>query len=129
MSFSSRLKQLRSEHHVSQAALAKLLGVTQQAVGKWEVDKSTPDYETLGNIAKHFQVSADYLIGLTDSPHGNFPSTTKPKTPVHTQREQNLLGIYRVLDEFGRQSVDITAKHEYSRVKATTKNKTEDAAM
>ncbi len=64
--FSIRLKQLRKLHKVTQTALAELLCVSQQAVGKWEKQLSTPDPITLAKIAAHFDVSADYLLGIED---------------------------------------------------------------
>ena len=47
MSFSELLKQCRKKQGVSQAELASRLGVTQQAVGKWESGKSSPDPSTV----------------------------------------------------------------------------------
>ena len=64
---STRLKELRATKQISQAELSNILGVTQQAVGKWERDKTTPDYETLKKIASFFNVSTDYLLG-NDAP-------------------------------------------------------------
>ena len=46
MSFSELLKQCRKQKGISQAELASKLGVTQQAVGKWESGKSSPDPAT-----------------------------------------------------------------------------------
>jgi transcriptional regulator with XRE-family HTH domain len=60
---STRLKELRATKQISQADLSNILGVTQQAVGKWERDKTTPDYETLKKIASFFGVTTDYLLG------------------------------------------------------------------
>lgn len=60
--FSSTLKYNRKQHDYSQAQLAKLLGVTQQAVGLWEQGKVMPDISTLIEIAKLFNVSIDHLL-------------------------------------------------------------------
>ena len=61
---SEKLKHLRSlKDNMSQAELAEFLGVTQQAVGKWERDKTTPDYDTLKKLASFFNVTTDYLLG------------------------------------------------------------------
>lgn len=57
--FSEKLKALRKD--MSQAKLAKELGVTQQAVGRWEKDLNMPDLETLVKIANYFHVTVDYL--------------------------------------------------------------------
>lgn len=62
--FSQQIKKLRKEHGLSQSRLAKELRVTQQAVGKWETGKSTPDSDTLRIIAEYFKTSVDFLLGV-----------------------------------------------------------------
>lgn len=66
--FVERLKLLRGKKGDSQAALAKHMGVTQQAIAKWETDKATPDPDTLIKLSQYFGVTVDYLIGRTDYP-------------------------------------------------------------
>lgn len=62
--FAEKLKELREIKGIgSQAELAGILGVTQQAVGLWERNKNMPDYETLKKIAVLFDVTTDYLLG------------------------------------------------------------------
>ena len=68
MLLSQRLKELRAAKGLSQAALADILGRTQQAIGKWEVGRSEPDGATLLKLAAYFNVTTDYLLGLTDTP-------------------------------------------------------------
>ena len=63
-----RLKKLRNLSGERQADLAAKLGVTQQAVGKWESGKSSPDPSTVARIAELLNTTADYLLGLTDEP-------------------------------------------------------------
>ncbi len=63
--FVKTLKKLRNENKVSQSELAKHLLVSQQAVAKWETERSTPDPEMLRKIAAFFNVSVDYLLGNT----------------------------------------------------------------
>ena len=60
--FSSKLRELRAKKGLSQAELAKRLGVTQQAVGRWERDKNLPDNDVLKKISVMFNVSIDYLL-------------------------------------------------------------------
>lgn len=64
MSFQERLKELRTEKGLSQTALAKELNVSQRSISSWETGFRQPDYETLIMIAKYFDVSTDYLLGL-----------------------------------------------------------------
>lgn len=58
-----RLKSLRTEYNLKQGDFAELLGTSQQMVSAWESGKSSPDYQTLENIADYFCVSVDYLLG------------------------------------------------------------------
>ena len=62
--FSERLKALRKEKGFSQGALSALLGVTQQAVGKWETGRSTPDPKTVARLAELLDTTTDYLLGV-----------------------------------------------------------------
>lgn len=63
--FSSQLQQLRKERGVTQETLAEHLGVSPQAVSKWE-NGSFPDGDLLPRIADFFGVSIDYLYGRAD---------------------------------------------------------------
>lgn len=114
MSFSSRLKSLRSNRHLSQAALAEILGVTQQAVGKWEVDKATPDYGTLCNISKFFQVSTDYLLGRANAPSAS-PEPPASSAPPLTPQDKELLCKYHTLTQPSREAVDAVINTYYDR--------------
>lgn len=60
--FSSQLQKLRKEHNVTQETLALHLGVSPQAVSKWE-NGSYPDGDLLPRIADFFGVSIDHLYG------------------------------------------------------------------
>ena len=62
MSFSSALQSLRKEAKVTQEELAQNLGVSAQAVSKWE-NGSFPEGDLIPRIADYFHVSIDYLYG------------------------------------------------------------------
>ena len=66
--FSERLKALRKERKLSQAALSVQLGVTQQAVGKWETGRSTPDPATVARLAALLGTTTDSLLGVSPPP-------------------------------------------------------------
>ena len=61
--FAERLKDLRNERGISQAQLAKTLGVSFGIVCYWETDRSEPTAPNLVKIADYFGVSVDYLLG------------------------------------------------------------------
>ena len=64
--FKERLKQLRLERQLSQSELAKNLGVSQRSISSWETGFRQPDFDTLERIARFFEVTQDYLLGLAD---------------------------------------------------------------
>ena len=65
--FYKKLKELRKEYKISQRTLADMLGITQQAVAKWETGRSTPDTDTLQKLSSIFKVSIDNLLGVEKS--------------------------------------------------------------
>ena len=64
--FSERLLQLRTDAGLKQLDLAKILNTTQRRISYFETGKIEPDLVTLCAIAKFFDVSTDYLLGLED---------------------------------------------------------------
>ena len=64
MSFGIILKELRKERKMTQTELASHLCTTQDSISLWELGKSYPDIPTLIKIAKFFDVTTDYLLGL-----------------------------------------------------------------
>lgn len=64
MEFGKILKELRKERKLTQTELANFLCTTQDSVSLWELGKSLPDIPTLIKIAKFFEVSTDYMLGL-----------------------------------------------------------------
>ena len=63
--FGQRLKELRKAAGYSQTRLAEFLGISQQAVGKWETGRATPDPSTIATIARLLGVSADTMLGTS----------------------------------------------------------------
>lgn len=59
----TKLADLRKRHGYSQEALAEKMGVSRQAISKWERGESTPDTDTLIELAKLYGVSLDELVG------------------------------------------------------------------
>ena len=66
--FAFRLRKLRKGRRESQNDLAELLEVSQNQVSEMENAKKTTTFEKLVKICEHYNVSADYLLGLTDDP-------------------------------------------------------------
>ncbi len=61
--FAERLLELRKDKGISQATLAKAIGVSFSVVCYWETDRSEPTAPNLVLLADYFNVSVDYLLG------------------------------------------------------------------
>ena len=61
-----RLKELRTENRLSQQEFGALLSVSQDTISLWENGKSCPSVQHIIIISKTFNVSSDYLLGLSD---------------------------------------------------------------
>lgn len=62
-----RLSEVRRDYGENQSELAEYLCVSLSTIRSWEQDKSAPSHEALVAICKRYHVSADYLLGLTDT--------------------------------------------------------------
>ena len=74
----SRLLKLRNSIGLSQAKLAKTLGISQAALNRYEHDQAVISDRVLLLYADYFDVSVDYLCGRTDKPEGRLFSD-RPK--------------------------------------------------
>lgn len=77
MSMGVRLAQARRCQNLTQEQLAEKLGVTRQAVSRWESDTAYPETDKIVRMAALFGVSCDYLLGV-----GELPAGDKPPSPV-----------------------------------------------
>ena len=80
--FAERLKQARKAKKISQAEVSRRLGVTQQAVGKWETGRSTPDPGTIARLAEILDTTAAALLGLHGAVGTAFSRYTECLIPV-----------------------------------------------
>ena len=62
MSIGKRINEYRRQRNITQEQLAEAMGVTSQAVSKWENDISCPDISVLPQLADYFGVNLDVLI-------------------------------------------------------------------
>ncbi|MBQ8382270.1 MAG: helix-turn-helix transcriptional regulator [Clostridia bacterium] len=82
------IKNLRMQNKTTQDQLATFLGVTPQAISRWESGAGYPDIELLPTIAAFFSVSTDELLGV------NLPAREKRRAEVYA--EMTRLGDYFV---------------------------------
>ena len=67
MKFNTRLKQLRQRNRLTQSELAEILGLKPTAISNYESCRNEPSLEKLVSLAKYFDVSCDYLLGLSEA--------------------------------------------------------------
>ncbi len=75
----NRLVALRKERGFSQEELASKIGVSRQAVSKWERAEASPDTDNLILLARLYQVSLDELLAISD-----IPAQPAPDAPIKT---------------------------------------------
>ena len=66
LKFGNNLKVLRTENKLSQASLAKAVGVTQQCISEWEKGNMEPTLSNLWALSEIFGVTIDELVGKSD---------------------------------------------------------------
>ena len=68
MNYYSRLKDLREDHDLTQTDIANLLKTTRQQVSKWENGSQMMGVDKYVVLARYYNISVDYLLGLIDTP-------------------------------------------------------------
>ena len=76
----NRLLQYRKQAGLSQEELAEKIGVSRQAVSKWERSEASPDTDNLVMLAEIYGVSLDEMLGLK-------PSAEEPEEEVSAEEE------------------------------------------
>ena len=97
MTLAEKIYQARKKAGLSQEALADALGVTRQAVSKWETGKSVPDTENIRRMALILAVSADYFLGDTakipaDNPSGAVPPEKPDRATISLPTDASTTG-------------------------------------
>lgn len=86
-----RLKELREEQRLNQEGLALKLNLSQSTISAYEIGDRVPDLDTLIAIANIFDVSLDYLVGLSDLKQQIRQSDLSPTEleHLHTYRQMS----------------------------------------
>ncbi len=97
MMISNRIQTLREQNGMTQAALAKQLGITRSSVNAWEMGISVPSTQYIVELALIFHVSTDYLLGVERS------STLD----ISGLREDDVHLLYNVVEHLKRKNLEI----------------------
>ena len=96
MNLADRIQYLRKQKGYSQEDLADRVGVSRQAVSKWESEQSTPDLEKVIVMSELFEVTTDYLLkGIEPLPKNVKQPKKKPNASIFSVAGTalNLIGI------------------------------------
>ena len=93
MALSEKLYELRKKCALSQEQLAEQLGVSRQAISKWESGKAVPETDTLITISKYFGVSLDYLVKEETSISEDVVNSKIHQFKAASRPEKRILGI------------------------------------
>lgn len=91
MTIADRIQSLRKTKGISQEELADQIGVSRQAISKWESDQSCPEIDKIILLSDYFGVTTDYLLkGIeTESDAGD-----KPDVPEESREGAKITKIY-----------------------------------
>ena len=98
----SRIKQLRENRGLIQEILASELGITQQMLSKYERDVLCIKVDVLKRIAEYFNVTTDYLLGVSEVKR-DLQGQMKMNKTLDTYYD--LIEIYKDLDEYDQKMV------------------------
>ena len=68
MNIANRIQKLRKQKGISQEQLADVVGVSRQAVSKWESDQNVPDVDKIIALSEYFDVTTDYILKGIEKP-------------------------------------------------------------
>lgn len=111
MRFGERLIELRKSKSYTRESLAEKLGISKYTLRNYELSVNEPGSSFLKQVSDFFDVSIDYLMGMTDEKEKIRPYNLKASE--YTQIEK-----YRILDPHGKDMVDTVLSKEHDRCKA-----------
>ena len=98
----SRIKNLREKRGIIQEILAAELGITQQMLSKYEKDVTVIKVDILKRLAEYFNVTTDYLLGMSDVKRD---LTGQIKLNETLDEYYDLIEVYRRMDGYDREMV------------------------
>lgn len=98
----SRIKSLREKRGLIQEILAVELGITQQTLSKYERDIAFIKVDVLKKLAEYFDVTTDYLLGLSDIKRD---LSGQLKVNETLDEYYDLIEVYKKLDRYDQELI------------------------
>ena len=93
--FGNRLRELRKNKNISQEELGEFCGVAKNTISNWENNVNKPDIDLIAKLAKYFNVTTDYLLGLNQDDLDKIE-----RLKIACQEAGLMTGQYFTLEEF-----------------------------
>ncbi|MFQ8655480.1 MAG: helix-turn-helix domain-containing protein [Mediterraneibacter gnavus] len=98
----SRIKTLREKRGIIQEILAAELGITQQMLSKYEKDVTVIKVDILKRLAEYFNVTTDYLLGVSDVKRD---LTGQIKLNETLDEYYDMIEVYKKLNQYDQELV------------------------
>lgn len=101
----NRIRLLRKLSKMTQGDLADRIDVTQSTIANWESGFRTPDVDAVVELSKVFNVSTDFLLGISDDPNEKRPAASSDSG----LREQAITSLVSLTDSEFQRVLDFVA--------------------
>ena len=98
----NRIKNLRERRGIIQEILAAELGITQQMLSKYEKDVTVIKVDILKRLAEYFNVTTDYLLGISDVKRD---LTGQIRLNETLDEYYDMVEVYKTLDQYDQELV------------------------
>lgn len=112
MNVGERIVDLRSENGMTRVQLAEKLGIPMTTLRNYEIGTREPGHKFILDVAHVFNVTTDYLLGMTDEPKRNIAA----QNLSISKAEMEGIKKYRALDEHGKELVELVLEKEFCRL-------------
>lgn len=99
MTIGERIRKLRKEKGLTQEAISSVLGVSRQAIAKWESDQSSPSTENLIKLANLFDISLEDLVDLKEYQTPALEEYARRKIEEEKKKEERKVFMIQVVKE------------------------------
>lgn len=120
------MKKLREDRGLSQASVCRALDIDQSTLANYENNRRVPKSDILVAVANYFNVSTDYLLGLTSNPFSQSEKVPKDLNKFLQQSEIIFDGNAYNLDDEERAMVMQSLKVAFYAAKKANKRKKDD---
>ena len=112
MTIGERIARIRKENNLSQEAFGEALGVTRQAISKWEADANIPDVDKLMTMSRLYGVSVGYILGMEEENSSRDDTGEGQATGGGTSEELTEAQL-RMVEEIVKRYIDAMPKAVY----------------